>query len=88
MLVQTLHYASRLEELGKLKGLIWEMLTSVKIILSAPTIKMDKHNTNENNINSVTLLQKNDSLMIKRPNIKENPRIDMAFILTMTGAES
>ena len=77
-----------LEELGKLKGLIWEMLTSVKIILSAPTIRTDKHNTNENNIDSVKLLQKNDSLMIKRPNIKENPWIDMAFILTMNGAES
>ena len=32
-----------LEELGKLKNLIWEMLPSVKIILSAPTIRVDKH---------------------------------------------
>ena len=31
-----------LEELGKLKNLIWEMLPSVKIILSAPTVRVDK----------------------------------------------
>ena len=31
-----------LEELGKLKSLIWEVLPSVKIILSAPTIRVDK----------------------------------------------
>ena len=31
------------EELGKLKSLIWEMLLSVKLILSAPTMRVDKH---------------------------------------------
>ena len=61
-----------LEELGKLKILIWEMLSSVKIILSAPTIRLDKHNANENNIDFVKLLETNDSLLIKHRNIKEN----------------
>ena len=40
----------KLEELDKLKSLIWEMLPTVKIILLALTIKMDKHYSNENNI--------------------------------------
>ena len=61
-----------LEELGKLKSLIWEMLPSVKIILSAPTIRVDIHNANENNIDFIKLLETNDSLLIKHPNIKEN----------------
>ena len=51
---------------------IWEMLPSVKIILSAPTIRVDKHNANENNINFIKLLETNDSSLIKHPNIKEN----------------
>ena len=62
-----------LEDLGKLKSFSWEMLPSVKIILSAPTIiRVDKHNANENNIDFVKLLETNDSLMIKHPDIKEN----------------
>ena len=61
-----------LEELGKLKSLIWEMLLSVKIILSAPTIRVDKHNANENNINFIKLLETNNYVLIKHPNIKEN----------------
>ena len=60
------------EELGKLKSFIWEMLPSVKIILSAPTIRVKAHNANENNINFIKLLETNDSLLIKHPNIKEN----------------
>ena len=39
-----------LEELGNLTNLIWEMLPFIKIILSARTIKVDKCNANENNI--------------------------------------
>ena len=39
-----------LEELGKLKSLFREMLLSVKIILSALTIRVDKHNANEKSI--------------------------------------
>ena len=42
-----------LEELGKLKSLIWEILPSIKIILSAPTIRVDKHNADENNIDFI-----------------------------------
>ena len=61
-----------LEELGKLKSLIWEMLPSVKIVLSAPTIRVDKHNANENNINFIKLLETNNYVLIKHPNIKEN----------------
>ena len=61
-----------LEELGKLKSLILEMLPSVKIILSAPTIRVDKHNANESNINFINLLEANDFLLIKHLNIKEN----------------
>ena len=61
-----------LEELGKLKSLILEMLPSVKIILSAPTIRVDKHNANESNIDFIKLLEANDFLLIKHPNIKEN----------------
>ena len=61
-----------LEELGKLKSLIWEMLPSVKIILSAPTIRMDKPNANKNNIDLTKLLEANSSLLIKHPIIKEN----------------
>ena len=57
------------EELGKL---IWEMLQSVRIIQSAPTITVEKHNPNENNIDFIKLLETNDSLLIKHPNIKEN----------------
>ena len=55
-----------LEELDKLKSLSWEMLPSVKIILSAPS------NANENNIDFIKLLETNNSLLIKHPNIKEN----------------
>ena len=61
-----------LEELGKLKSLILEMLPSIKIILSAPTIRVDKHNANESNINFINLLEANDFLLIKHLNIKEN----------------
>ena len=61
-----------LEELGKLKSLICEMLPSVKIVLSAPTIRVDKHNANENNINFIKLLETNNYVLIKHPNIKEN----------------
>ena len=46
-----------LEEVGKLKSFILEMLPSVKIILSAPTIRVDKHNSNENNIGFIKLLE-------------------------------
>ena len=48
------------------------MLPSVKIILSALTIRVDKHNANENNISVIKLLKTSDSLLIKHPNIKEN----------------
>ena len=61
-----------LEELDKLKSLNWEMLPSVKIILSAPTIRVDRHNANENNIDFIKLLETNNSLLIKHSNIKEN----------------
>ena len=61
-----------LEELGKLKSLICEMLPSVKIVLSAPTIRVDKHNANENNIDFIKLLETNNYVLIKHPNIKEN----------------
>ena len=61
-----------LEELGKLKNLIWEMLPSVKIILSAPTIRVDKHNADENNIDFIKLRETNISLLIKHPNFREN----------------
>ena len=61
-----------LEELGKLNNLIWEMLPSVKIILSAPTIGVHKHNANENNIDVIKLLETKKYLPIKHPNIKEN----------------
>ena len=61
-----------LEELGKLKSSIWEMLLSVKIILSVPTIRLHKHNANENNIDFIKLLETNDSLLIKHLNIEEN----------------
>ena len=49
-----------LEELDKLKILIWEMLPSVKIILSAPIVRVDKHDANENNIDFIKLLETND----------------------------
>ena len=61
-----------LEELGKLKSLILQMLSSVKIILSAPTIRVDKNNASESNINFINLLEANDFLLIKHLNIKEN----------------
>ena len=54
-----------LEELGKSKSLIWEMLLSVKIILSASTIRVDKHNANENNIDFIKVLVTYDSLDLK-----------------------
>ena len=77
-----------LQELGKLENLIWEMLPSVKIILSALTIRVDKHNANENNIDFIKLLETNNSLLIKHPNIKKTIWIDMASILTTTVPES
>ena len=46
-----------LEELGKLKSLIRELLLSVKIILSAPTIRVDKYSANKKNINFIKLLE-------------------------------
>ena len=61
-----------LEELGKLKSLIWEMLPSVKIVLSAPTIRVDKYNANENNIDFIKLLEANNYVLIKQANIKES----------------
>ena len=60
-----------LEGLGKLKTLIWEMLPSVKIILSASTIRVEKHNANQNDIDFIKLLEANDSFLIKHSNIKE-----------------
>ena len=53
-----------LEELSKLKSFIWEMSPSVKIILSATTIRVNKHNTNENSINFIKLFETNYSLLI------------------------
>ena len=61
-----------LEEVGKLKNLIWEILSSFKIILSAPAVRMDKHNATENNIDFIKLRETNDSLLIKHTYIKEN----------------
>ena len=61
-----------LEELGKLKSLNWEMLPSAKIILSTPTIRVDKYNASENNIDFIKLLETNKHVLIKHPNIKEN----------------
>ena len=61
-----------LEKLGQLKSLILEMLPSVKTILSTPTIRVGKHNANENNIDFIKLLETNDYLLIKHPKIKEN----------------
>ena len=49
-----------LEELGKLKNLICEILPSIKIILSAPTIRVDKHNANEKNIDFIKLHETNN----------------------------
>ena len=49
------------------------MLPFIKIILSARTIKVDKCNANENNIDFFfKLLETIDSLLIKHRNIKEN----------------
>ena len=62
-----------LEKLGQLKSLIWEMLPSVKTSLSTPTIRVGKHNANENNIDFIKLLETNNYALIKHPNIKENP---------------
>ena len=61
-----------LEELSKLKSLIWEMLPSVKIVLLSPTIRVDKHNANENNISFIKLLETNNYVLIKHPNINGN----------------
>ena len=51
-------------------SLIWEMLPSVKIILTAPIIRVDKLNANKN-IDFIKLLESNYSLLIKHPNIVE-----------------
>ena len=48
------------------------MLPSVEIILSSRIIRVNKHNENENNIDFIKLLEANDYLQIKHPNIKEN----------------
>ena len=48
------------------------MLPSVKIILSAPTIRVDRHNAKESNIDFIKLLEANDFLLVKQPNVKEN----------------
>ena len=61
-----------LEELGKLTSLIWEMLPSVKTVLPAPTIKVDKYNANENNIDFIKLLEANNYVLIKQSRIKES----------------
>ena len=60
------------EELRKLKSFIWEILPSGKIILLAPTIRVEKHNANESNISFIKLLETNYSVQINHPNIKEN----------------
>ena len=75
-----------LQELGKLENLIWETLPSVK--MSALTIRVDKHSANENNIDFIKLLETNNSLLIKHPDIKKTIWIDMASILTTTVPES
>ena len=49
-----------LEELGKLNNLIWEILPSIKIILSVPTTRVDKHNANEKNIDFIKLHETNN----------------------------
>ena len=45
------------------------MLPSDKIILLAPTIRVDEHIANENNIDFIKLLGANCSFLIKHPNI-------------------
>ena len=61
-----------LKDLDKLKSFIWEILPSIKIILPAPTIRVDKHKADENNIDFIKQFEANDSLLIEHPNIKEN----------------
>ena len=61
------------------------MLPSVKIILSAPTIRVEKHNENESNIDFMKLLETKDSLMIKNPDIKENHLDRYGFHLNYDG---
>ena len=77
-----------LEQLGKLKSLIWEMLPSVKIILSAPTKRVDKYIANENKIDFIKLPETNDSLLINTRILKKTIWIDMASILTTMAPES
>ena len=48
------------------------MLPSIKIILSASTIRVEKHNANQNDIDFIKLLEANDSFLIRHSNFKEN----------------
>ena len=64
------------------------MLSSVKIVLSAPTIRVDKYNANENNIDFIKLLEINNNVLVNTQTLKKTNWIDMASILTTTAPES
>ena len=78
-----------LEELGKLKSLILEMLPSVKIILSAPTIRVGKYIMQMKTTSILLNCFKQMTLYgLNTRTLKKTIWTDMVSILTTTAPES
>ena len=74
------------EEIGKLKQYILEQLPTVKLVISTPTLRKDKVNTNLINAEVTELLRTNEEKIITHPNIKEE-HLDMVCTSTKSAHE-
>ena len=74
------------EEIGKLKQYILEQLPTVKLVISTPTLRKDKANTNLINAEVTELLRTNEEKIITHPNIKEE-HLDMVCTSTKSAHE-
>ena len=77
-----------LEELGKLNNLIWEMLPSVKIILSAPTIGCTNIMQMKTTSMLLNCLKQKNLYRLNTRILKKTIWIDMVSTLTTTIPES
>ena len=60
-----------MQKIGKHKQYILEQLPTVKLVISIPTLRTDKANSNLINAEVTRLLQTNEEKIISHPNIKD-----------------
>ena len=60
-----------LDGILELKKYILERLPSVKLVISAPVLRVDKANANETNLNFIELLKSSELDKIYHPNVTE-----------------